>query len=194
MRDWIKNALSRFDTPWKRTAGAVSLVLVVLAVALAVSWAVSPTWRHYQLSPIGVQVELPRPPIRTGGAPQAGNVTFESHSPRLAVLIAGQAFTESTRANSVGELVQRMVAAIEKNPEIRDIKVETLNASLAGKAGVRIAGRFKRDNVPGHLRGFAAMDGLNAWQIVAFFSDSVGDREANRVLNSVRFVSRSDAP
>lgn len=192
MRDWIRNVLSWFDTPWKRTAGAIVLVLTVLVVALSVSWAVAPAWRHYQLSPIGIQVELPRPPLKTGGARDAGNVTFESRSPRLAVLIAGQAFTEAIRARSTAELVRRMVAAIEKNPEITDVKVETLAASLAGKPGVRIAGAFKRGNSPGRLRGFVALEGANAWQIVAFFSDEEGAREADRVLNSVRFVSQTD--
>ncbi len=190
MTTWVRSFLAGFDTPLKRTVGAVGLVLVVLLVALAVSWAIAPAWRCYLLRPIDLQVELPRPPVQSvGSGASSGNVAFESRSPRLAVLLAGQSFSESTRPDSLAELAHRVMAAIEKHPEITEVKYETQPGTLGDKSGLRIAGKLKRKGVPGRLQGFVATEGPKAWEVVVFFSGKAGARDADRVLGSLRFTT-----
>ncbi|NOY82600.1 MAG: hypothetical protein GXP31_16505 [Kiritimatiellaeota bacterium] len=190
MKNWVRNFLAGFDTPLKRTVGAVGLVLVVLLVALAVSWAVAPTWRHYLLRPIDLQVELPRPPVQSvGSGTSSENVAFESRSPRLAVLLAGQSFSESDRPESLAELAHRVMSAIEKHPDITEVKYKTQPGTLGDKTGLRIAGELKRKGVPGRVQGFVAVEGPRAWEVVVFFSDNAGARDADRVLGSLRFTA-----
>ncbi len=183
-RQRVSRAASGLDTPWKRAAFAMVLMMAVFAGALTATRFFGTAWRHYWIRPLGITIELPARPTCTVRAARPGDIAFECRTRHLAVLLAGQEFPKD-KTPTAGEMLRRAMTAIGKNPEITGVHYQTLGADLHGRPALQVAGTLKRKGAPARLRGIVWIHGNAARQILVFFSDEKGAAGADRILRSL---------
>lgn len=176
----------------RRALGAGAALIVLVACIVTLAGRFGPGWRTFDLKAVGLSMDLPQTP-EASRAPEANAASvYEVRTPHLAVLVAvfrPQFETPTDRPDvAVADPVAQAMAAAAKAAGLDELRYQVAAGTVPEQRSWRVSGTFRRAGVPSRVVGVLVPRGATVAEVLCFFSDTRGAKDADRILRSIRVL------